>query len=333
MPVATLHLEVTWAGLLQTRRQGGAYGKPGVQPHPDPESDQTRASDEYRAGEFCCLACPGGYRVHRDCTATLITLCSKCPDGTFKEDLSGQKQCSNCTKCVTGQKEKKSCTPTSDAECEIRDGFFCSESADKDTFPEATLSCQPHTISSGGGNSVAALQLSSGSTIPFSAGLPLRPRRQSGGGDMEEKGIALPELSCRTGAEVSAAVRQLRRCTPGAELPPKLCGCSGGCTPGAQLRAPHAGAAGLPPRPTPSGPASFGGSPAAPARGARRQVRQLSSRSAIPFSSMLRFMDFRESMPKFLSPNSSQPWLRYPRLRVFICCGSTRDVRRSLYDS
>ncbi|CAL8236628.1 unnamed protein product [Boreogadus saida] len=189
------------------------------------------------------------------------------------------------------------------------------------------------TSSSGGGNSAAALQLSSGSTIPFSAGLPLRPRRQSGGGDMEEKGIALPELSCRTGTEASAAVRQLRRCTPGAELPPKLCGCSGGCTPGAQLRAPHAGAAGLPPRPTPSGPASFGGSPAAPARGARRQVRQLSSRSAIPFSSMSRFMDFRESMPKFLSPNSSQPWLRYPRLRVFICCGSTRDVRRSLYDS
>ncbi|XP_059909768.1 tumor necrosis factor receptor superfamily member 16-like isoform X1 [Gadus macrocephalus] len=168
-------------------------------------------SDEYRVGQVCCLACPGGYRVHRDCTATANTLCSKCPDGTFKEglsgqkqcsactrcvtgqkvkksctptsdtvcesldgffcryrvhrdctattnsscsngpedtfkeDLSGQKQCSACTKCVTGQKVKKSCTPTSDTECEIRDGFFCSESADKDTFSEATLSCQPHT--------------------------------------------------------------------------------------------------------------------------------------------------------------------------------------------
>ena len=76
-----------------------------------------------------------------------------------------------------------------------------------------------------------------------------------------------------------------------------------------------------------------GGSPAAPARGARRQVRQLSSRSTIPFSFMSRFMDFRESRPKFLSPNSSQPWPIYPPLRVFTCCGSTRDVRRSLYDS
>uniref|UniRef100_A0A8C5BZA3 TNFR-Cys domain-containing protein n=1 Tax=Gadus morhua TaxID=8049 RepID=A0A8C5BZA3_GADMO len=104
--------------------------------------------DEYRAGQVCCLACPGGYRVHRDCTATSNSLCSKCPDGTFKEGLSGQKQCSACTECDPGLglKVKKWCTPTSDAECEIRDGFFCSESADKDTFSKATLSCQPHTI-------------------------------------------------------------------------------------------------------------------------------------------------------------------------------------------
>ncbi|XP_056450752.1 tumor necrosis factor receptor superfamily member 23-like isoform X3 [Gadus chalcogrammus] len=116
------------------------------------------ASDEYRAGQLCCLACPGGYRVHRDCTATTNSLCSKCPDGTFKEGLSGQKQCSACTKCVTGLKVKKRCTPTSDTECEILDGFFCSDSADKDTFSEATLSCQPHTIC----DSVGGVQIQPG---------------------------------------------------------------------------------------------------------------------------------------------------------------------------
>ena len=57
------------------------------------------------------------------------------------------------------------------------------------------------TSSSGGGNSAAARQLSSGSTIPYSAGLPPRS----------------PRRSCRTvwrrrhGGE--------RDCTPGAELP------------------------------------------------------------------------------------------------------------------
>jgi hypothetical protein len=66
----------------------------------------------------------------------------------------------------------------------------------------------------------------------------------------------------------------------------------------------------------------FGGSPAAPVGGTWRQsgsssrgssvaVRQLSSGSTIPFSSMSRFnMDFRESRPKFLSPIPSQPWPR-----------------------
>ena len=46
---------------------------------------------------------------------------------------------------------------------------------------------------------------------------------------------------------------------------------------------------------------SFGG-------GSLAAIRQLSSGSTIPFSSMSRFsMDFRESRPKSLSPNSSQP--------------------------
>ncbi|CAL8234564.1 unnamed protein product [Boreogadus saida] len=61
--------------------------------------------------------------------------------------------------------------------------------------------------------SAEARQLSSWSAIPFSAGLPpSSPRRsfrtapklqrQSGEGDMEEKGIVHPELSCRIAAEL-----------------------------------------------------------------------------------------------------------------------------------
>ena len=50
--------------------------------------------------------------------------------------------------------------------------------------------------------------------------------------------------------------------------------------------------------------------------------------TTIPFSSMSWFnLDFRESKPKFLSPNSSPPWPRQPPLRVF-----TRDVRLGLGD-
>ncbi|CAL8279831.1 unnamed protein product [Boreogadus saida] len=118
-----------------------------------------------------------------------------CPDDTFKEDLSGQKQCSACTECDPGLglKEKKSCTPTSDVLCKPLDGFFCSDSrrgrcraaqrhrlscspgqyisqrgtADEDTeclhctdgtFSNGTSSCQPHTTC----DSVGGVQIQPG---------------------------------------------------------------------------------------------------------------------------------------------------------------------------
>ena len=96
---------------------------------------------------------------------------------------------------------------------------------------------------------------------------------------MEEKGIALPELSCRTATE----------------RPP-----------------PDFSAPGGPPELPDWRPDGFGVIPAASAVTAklRRQpsssragssaaVRQLSSQATIPFSSMSRLMDFRESRPKF----------------------------------
>ncbi|CAL8404104.1 unnamed protein product [Boreogadus saida] len=88
------------------------------------------------------------------------------------------------------------------------------------------------TSSSGGANSAAA-QLREYN--PFLFGLSPKLRRQSGGENMEKKGIVLPELSCRTATE----------------LPPPDFSAPGG----------H----------PPEQPESFGGSPAAPARGARRQ--------------------------------------------------------------
>ncbi|CAL8261345.1 unnamed protein product [Gadus morhua 'NCC'] len=137
---------------------------------------------EYRAGLDCCPLCPPGWHLVKDCTERSITKCSRCPDGTFQAGYNEQKQCSNCTKCDAGLslKVKRLCSSTSDAVCEVLDGFFCSDSngggcraaqrhrlscspghyigqrgtADKDTeclhctdgtFSDGTSSCQPHT--------------------------------------------------------------------------------------------------------------------------------------------------------------------------------------------
>ncbi|XP_030196873.1 tumor necrosis factor receptor superfamily member 14 isoform X7 [Gadus morhua] len=86
--------------------------------------------NEYRAGLECCPSCPPGMHVVKDCEERSITKCSWCPDGTFQAGFNEQKRCSNCTKCDAGLglKVKKSCSSTSDAVCEVLDGFFCSDS-------------------------------------------------------------------------------------------------------------------------------------------------------------------------------------------------------------
>ncbi|XP_056455775.1 tumor necrosis factor receptor superfamily member 14-like isoform X2 [Gadus chalcogrammus] len=123
-----------------------------------------------------------GKMISEDCKKNRATICTICTNGTFQEGLNQQRHCvSNCTKCDEGLglKVKKSCSSTSDAVCEVLDGFFCSDSngggcrtaqrhtvcrpgqyigqrgtADKDTeclhctdgtFSDGTSSCQPHT--------------------------------------------------------------------------------------------------------------------------------------------------------------------------------------------
>ncbi|CAL8254197.1 unnamed protein product [Arctogadus glacialis] len=80
--------------------------------------------DEYQVGVGCCPLCLSGWYLVNDCTESIMTKCSKCPDGTFQAGLNKEKQCSACS-CGAGLglKVKKSCSSTSDAVCEVLDGF------------------------------------------------------------------------------------------------------------------------------------------------------------------------------------------------------------------
>ncbi|XP_059909905.1 tumor necrosis factor receptor superfamily member 14-like [Gadus macrocephalus] len=86
---------------------------------------------QYIVRDLCCPKCPPGKMISEDCKEQRITTCTICPNGTFQEGLNHQRQCvSTCTKCDAGLglKVKKSCSSTSDAVCEVLDGFFCSDS-------------------------------------------------------------------------------------------------------------------------------------------------------------------------------------------------------------
>ncbi|CAL8253983.1 unnamed protein product [Arctogadus glacialis] len=85
--------------------------------------------DDYQVGVGCCPLCLSGWYLVENCTADIMTKCSKCTDGTFQAGRNKEKQCSACS-CGAGLglKVKKSCSSTSDAVCEVLDGFFCSDS-------------------------------------------------------------------------------------------------------------------------------------------------------------------------------------------------------------
>uniref|UniRef100_A0A8C4Z009 TNFR-Cys domain-containing protein n=1 Tax=Gadus morhua TaxID=8049 RepID=A0A8C4Z009_GADMO len=85
---------------------------------------------EYSTEEGCCPTCPPGMYVSRHCTGFRSTSCLSCTEGTFQDGDNGREQCFACKLCDAGLglKVTKSCTSVSDAECEVLDGFFCSDS-------------------------------------------------------------------------------------------------------------------------------------------------------------------------------------------------------------
>ncbi|XP_059915846.1 tumor necrosis factor receptor superfamily member 14-like isoform X2 [Gadus macrocephalus] len=80
--------------------------------------------------EGCCPTCPPGMYVSRLCTGFRSTSCASCTEGTFQDGDNGREQCFSCQHCDAGLglKVKKSCSSTSDAVCEVLDGFFCGDS-------------------------------------------------------------------------------------------------------------------------------------------------------------------------------------------------------------
>ncbi|KAG7276336.1 hypothetical protein CRUP_032391, partial [Coryphaenoides rupestris] len=84
--------------------------------------------------------------VIKHCTEFRGTSCAPCREGSYQDHNNGREQCFLCKKCDAGLglKVKKSCTTTSDALCEILEGFFCVDSnRDGCIAAERHLACSP----------------------------------------------------------------------------------------------------------------------------------------------------------------------------------------------
>ncbi|KAM9764411.1 uncharacterized protein ACBT57_026262 isoform 4-T6 [Dama dama] len=102
--------------------------------------------DEYEVpgNPSCSRVCPAGYYVSRPISQDHpIGACSPCEPGTFRAHPSVETQCLPCAQCREDQEVVKQCSPTSDQECQCRQGKFFCDSVD---CAESCIRCEDSAV-------------------------------------------------------------------------------------------------------------------------------------------------------------------------------------------
>ncbi|XP_038134148.1 tumor necrosis factor receptor superfamily member 16 [Cyprinodon tularosa] len=85
----------------------------------------------------CCLECPPGEGVVKECGATQ-TICTQCLDSeTYSENYSLTEKCKPCTQCTGLMRMHTPCTDSNNAECVCAYNFY---------FSSVSGNCEPCTV-------------------------------------------------------------------------------------------------------------------------------------------------------------------------------------------
>uniref|UniRef100_A0A8C1AB54 Nerve growth factor receptor n=1 Tax=Cyprinus carpio carpio TaxID=630221 RepID=A0A8C1AB54_CYPCA len=99
--------------------------------------DEECESGSFTRGGECCLLCPPGEGVVKECGATQ-TECGQCLDSeTFSETFSHTERCQTCRECTGLMRMQTPCTDSNDAVCVCNYGYFMSD---------LTGECEPCTV-------------------------------------------------------------------------------------------------------------------------------------------------------------------------------------------
>uniref|UniRef100_A0A8C9F7F4 TNFR-Cys domain-containing protein n=1 Tax=Pavo cristatus TaxID=9049 RepID=A0A8C9F7F4_PAVCR len=82
---------------------------------------------EYLYEGICCVLCPAGTYVAQHCnTSHPWGKCTSCTEGRdYTAHANGLEECLLCRQCKDDQITSRTCTVTSDTECQCKQGYFC----------------------------------------------------------------------------------------------------------------------------------------------------------------------------------------------------------------
>ncbi|XP_063818489.1 tumor necrosis factor receptor superfamily member 3 isoform X2 [Pseudophryne corroboree] len=73
----------------------------------------------------CCARCPPGYYIKEKCSASSVTLCKPCSDGTYAANWNHATRCRHCYPCPSGLVMKQKCSAAHATVCGCPDGYNC----------------------------------------------------------------------------------------------------------------------------------------------------------------------------------------------------------------
>ena len=82
---------------------------------------------EYLHEDICCMLCPAGTYVAQHCRIPHSRgKCASCTEGRdYTAHANGLEECLLCRQCKDDQITLRTCTVTSDTECQCHQGYFC----------------------------------------------------------------------------------------------------------------------------------------------------------------------------------------------------------------
>ncbi|XP_027897804.1 tumor necrosis factor receptor superfamily member 16 [Xiphophorus couchianus] len=94
-------------------------------------------SGQFTTGGECCMECPPGEGVVKECGAAQ-TVCAQCLDSeTYSENYSHTEKCKPCTQCTGLMRMETPCTDSNDAKCVCKYNFY---------FNSVSGRCEPCTV-------------------------------------------------------------------------------------------------------------------------------------------------------------------------------------------